>query len=1293
MRLRAAVLLVGALLGQGSAALAHCPPAGVLQALTTEDGLPQNWVSALVQTRDGALWIGTDSGLVWYDGVEVVQEPLVAGEKILQLVEDAQGGYLLASNLGQWRLDGHRLSPLELDRQVEGPPFYVDADGGLWAIHPEGLVSLDAPGRRVHAPADCPLLRGTRLPSLPCGDGQRWLTLEGDRLTEALDVHGLPLPGPLLLRDSHGVSWVQDGSLVRRYIQEARGHRELEAIPGLAAEVTAILEAASGEIWMGTDDSRVLVWDGAELRLQHRLSQQVRQLFQDRDGSVWAATRGLGALRLSSPQTFTVEPDGLPDTLVWSALDTPDGTRWFATEAGLMRRDPGGLPVLVPEAATSPVHSLHLDAQGLLYLSGATPIASWDGRVRRDLSPPGEELDARGGILRDRGGFLWAGGKDAVWRSTRPDGPLARLALPVALGRAYPAVGAIVEDSEGRVWIGTNAGLLAWEAGAFTVFDVGHIRGLLVEEDGTVWATRKGGGLVQVRDGEVRQVQLGQGLPAETLHAMVFDDQGSAWFSSNQGVFRARRERLEAALADPDLPVSLSHYGIEDGLLSLECNSGYPSALRDTEGHIHFPTMQGLVAVDPLRIREATTPPRPAIRRLVVDAEEHTLSGPIRLPPETRSVAVHYSAPELRDPRGITYRYRLEGHDEAWVEADTRREALWTNLPPGDYTFHLQARSAEGVVSAEEATLPFTVAAHFSQLLWVRLLAGLGLVSLGAVLVRGQLHRIRERKLAALVRARTAELQAAHDLSAEQAARLSAQARELEAVDALKTRFFANVSHELRMPLALIKGPVSGALSAGEALSRADLERVERNARRLEELMEELLDMARLDAGRLPLQARETDLAAHLAERVEAFAPLARSRGVRLRFEGAPLTVCFDRQRLQKVVDNLLANAIRHTPDGGDVAVSLGVAGARAEVRVSDTGSGIPPEHLPHLFERFFQAPAGGQEPGTGRGSAGLGLALSHELALRHGGTLTVQSVLGEGSVFLLCLPLGTDHLAPEDLARGLEPPLLPAEDPVSTEPVSDTTVLVVEDDPDMRAWIRQVLSRHYAVVEAANGQEGLELARSHMPDLVLSDAMMPAMSGLELCAALRQDPATSHLPVVMLSARSATESRLEGLASGVDAYLSKPFHPDELLLQLSNLLAARARLQEQHRRHLVRVDETPEVASVEERFLTRVREAIRAHMSEEDFGVNELADAVHLSRRQLGRKLSALIGETPAALIRQLRLQRSRALLEQGYGSVSEVAYAVGYRRLASFSEQFRAEYGESPSDFRKGLKEPSPP
>ena len=1291
-------LVGGLLLAAGRPAHAHEPMAGVLEALTTREGLPINWVSSFLQDDDGGLWIGTDSGLVWYDGVTLEVVPETRGAHIVQLVEGADGQRWVFAEARQWRLEGGALVAADLPRTSRSVAVHQGQDGALWASDGGGLLRLGRPGPRVPAPPGC---GGLHLPhgrALECTEGGLPLELDDGALRVVRDVTGAPLPAAPLLHDSRGVAWVATPGQVRRYIREPRGMREIPPLPALAFDVEAAHEAASGEVWLATADHRVGIWDGVGLREHAQLDHRVRAFFEDREGSLWAATRGHGALRLTAPQRFSLLAGAHEGDTVWTSLATPDGTVWLGTDTGLMRVAPGGGAGATPVAGgpDGAIYALALDARGGLLVGGPGGLARWDGEALTEIAadPPGPNI--RGGILEDHGGRIWAGGRLALWRSEGPGRPLAPVPLPVSLEGPYPPVGAIAEDATGRVWVATNAGLLRWSAdgASVDVLDVGHVRGLTLRPDGTAWASRAGGGLVRVRGDTIDPIEPARGAPEATAHAVTFDDHGAVWLPTNRGVFRAAARQLEAVADHTDPLLLVRGFGESDGLPSLECNSGHPAARVDARGRLHVATMRGPAALDADPLAVSGPPPVPRLRRLEVDAAAVDLGGPTTLAPGTRTVAIHYTAPDLRDPEGLRFRYRLDGHDDGWVEAGDRRMALWTGLPAGDYTFRLQVRPADGPASPIEATLPFTIEARLVDQLWFRLLLALGGLSLAGVLVRAHLHRARERELTGLIEARTAELRAARDaraaqaeLLAAQAAALEAQARELADIDERKSAFFANVSHELRTPLTLIQGPVAAALSAGVAPGPADLARIARNARRLEDRITELLDIARLDAGRLPLAAREADLRARLAARVEGFADHAAERGVALELGGDPVLAWFDPRRLDEIVDNLVANAVRHTDPGGAVHVGVSTEAQAAVVTVADTGSGIPAAHLPHVFDRFFQA------PGSPAGSAGLGLALSRALARRHGGDLEASSAVGRGTTFTLRLPLGRAHLSDDDIADPTAPDPLssPPAAPLSLpptpapQPAHPETILLVEDDPDLRGWLRQVLGTRYTVQEASDGAAALARVRDAPPDLVLTDAMMPGMDGLALCDALRADPDTRHLPVIMLSARAGAARRVEGLDHGVDAYLTKPVHPDELLLQVRNVLAARARLRARHRKQLVLADDSPALPSADERLLAQVREAIHAHMADPDFGVVELADAMHMSRRQLGRRLSALTGSPPSVLLRAVRLERARTLLEQDAGTIAEIGYAVGFRRPARFSEQFREAFGRSPTEHKR--------
>ncbi|MEO1477485.1 MAG: hybrid sensor histidine kinase/response regulator transcription factor [Bacteroidota bacterium] len=687
--------------------------------------------------------------------------------------------------------------------------------------------------------------------------------------------------------------------------------------------------------------------------------------------------------------------------------------------------------------------------------------------------------------------------------------------------------------------------------------------------------------------------------------------------------------------------------------------------------------------------------------------------------------ALDYSAPEKN-----RYAYRLDGFDDGWVQAGTARTATYTNVPPGRYTFRVRGTNNDGVWNEAGTALGVVVVPPWWRTWWAYLLYGLAVAVAVVMAARYRRERIELRHRSEMER-----------LEAEQ----------LREVDRARSRFFANVSHEFRTPLTLTLGPLDD-VRAGHYGTVPDamdtqLSLARTNAGRVLTLINEILDVSRLEAGQVPLHAQAVDLGAFVSGLAAMIAPLAERRRLVLNVDvpSEPLVVYADPGLLEKMAMNLLSNALKFTPEGGHVWVEVRSDGTTASVAVRDDGPGIAPEALAHVFDRFYRASEAEHAVGTG-----IGLALARELAHLHHGTLDAESTVGQGSTFTLMLRLGHAHL-PEG-SVDLDAPLVgwDAEDPgdlpvvsigdgagssttpdqTSARAVLDEisgdgadgrkTVLVVEDHPEVRAFIRRHLERgtpSYRVLEAATGDAGLDKARRLLPDLVLSDVMMPGtLDGVALCRALKTDPETDFLPVVLLTARAAPEDRIGGLKEQADDYLTKPFDPAELRARIANLIAGRQRLRERFLQEgMARVlgeqgdapsdpasqplalplalqPSVPEVTSADEALLTSVRETVEAHLADEDFGVRDLADAVGLSRSQLYRRLHALTGQSTSDVIRTIRLERGAQLLTAGVGTVSEVAYAVGFKTVSHFSNAFTAHHGCRPSAYPHAMSLPTP-
>lgn len=520
------------------------------------------------------------------------------------------------------------------------------------------------------------------------------------------------------------------------------------------------------------------------------------------------------------------------------------------------------------------------------------------------------------------------------------------------------------------------------------------------------------------------------------------------------------------------------------------------------------------------------------------------------------------------------------------------------------------------------------------------------------------------------------------------------EAARLKALDALKSRFFDNITHEFRTPLTLIQAPTEKLLAerSGDEPLRPALETVQRNAFRLRRLIDQLLALARLEAGFVAVVPTPGDLGGFVGQLVAGFLPVAEQRGIGLGYEnGLSQPYAFDADKLEHVLHNLVGNALKFTDAGGRVDVSLQPTATGVRLTVADTGIGIRPHKLPHVFDRFFQADEAPVRPYTG---TGVGLALVREYVELMGGVVLVESEVGKGSVFTVELPLEIAGSVEAD-APALRPSL-PVffegpeiasgvrERPGSPPDGDRPTVLVVDDSPELLQFLVENLPSDYRVLAANHGREAWDILPTELPDVVISDVLMPFMDGQELCRLVKTTPATRHVAVLLLTARAEHAQVVEGLGLGADDYLAKPFHLDELLLRVRNLIARQQSLREHFQRQFREAEAPFQPERTDDVFLKKLYAEIEARLDDSTLGVDDLARAAAMSRRTLHRKLTAVAGFSPHELIRQYRLKRAAQLLRAGHNA-SETAYLVGYESPAHFSTVFKEFYGKTPMEFVK--------
>lgn len=533
------------------------------------------------------------------------------------------------------------------------------------------------------------------------------------------------------------------------------------------------------------------------------------------------------------------------------------------------------------------------------------------------------------------------------------------------------------------------------------------------------------------------------------------------------------------------------------------------------------------------------------------------------------------------------------------------------------------------------------------------------------------------------------------------------QAEQLRENEKLKDQFFANISHEFRTPLTLILGPLKDLTeetgeqenSIGASL-KEKLLLMQRNAQKLLVLINQLLDLSKMDSGKIYLNKQLVDIRAFAAHIVSAFSTEAERRDVSLSLypdDYNPVAEV-DEELMEQAIGNLISNALKFTSAGGKVTVSVrqeSANGNHVYVSVKDTGIGIPDKERAHIFDRFYQVSHG---PSDNRQGTGIGLAFTKEVVELHGGSILVRSKMDKGSEFEITLPVSSDSHAQEAVMLHLpdsksrkrvyvHEQRWDEELRIEQPKEGSSDIVVVDDNPDILAYLEPHLSQRYGLFLFSNSQKALEFIREKKVDLVITDIMMPDPDGFEVCQAIKENESLNHIPVIMLTARVAEESKIEGLELGADDYISKPFSASELMVRVENLIELRNMLREKYSQQVRIKGREVEVSSDDARFLQEVQAAIEAHMANSNFGVDWLADEVNLSSRQLQRKIRSITNLSAGGYIRLLRLERAGQLLEQHWGNVSEIAYEVGFQDARYFSKLFKQTYGSTPSDYVANL------
>ncbi|MFH0758181.1 MAG: ATP-binding protein [Bacteroidota bacterium] len=662
-----------------------------------------------------------------------------------------------------------------------------------------------------------------------------------------------------------------------------------------------------------------------------------------------------------------------------------------------------------------------------------------------------------------------------------------------------------------------------------------------------------------------------------------------------------------------------------------------------------------------------------------------TYTDSIDLSYDQNNISFGFASLNYTESERNKFKYKLEGQNDDWIYTGHRNHAEFTNLRPGEYNFKVIGSNNDGVWNEEGVQLHISIHPPPWKTWWAYIIYAFLLLLL-----------IRWYRSYLLARAKLRTQLEVEKIEKEKVLEL----------DHMKSRFFANISHEFRTPLMLILGPIEDAVkkrSGPREFNMDILGAMHRNARRLLQLINQLLDISKLETGKVGLMVSEGNLEEFLKTIILSFSSLAESKKIKFEYDlpGRSVNCYFDCDKVEKILINLLSNAFKFTSEGGGVKVSLRYDKSDgpqwAEIVVTDSGIGIPAEKLEKIFDRFYQVNDSNTRTEEG---TGIGLALTKELVVLCRGEISVESKPGKGSTFMVMLPVSVEQfdedeigmvVSEQEVRKALDKPSIEQEEEQVLEPTgSDVTetkkyapiILIVEDNADLTNYIFRSLVKNYRILNAENGKEGLELATESIPDLVISDVMMPVMDGLEMCSKLKSDERTSHIPVIMLTARADRGSKLEGLETGADDYIIKPFDAEEMQVRVKNLIEQRKRLKEKFMKEVLSDSSEMDLPPVDQ-LMERLITLVTSHIADPEFMLDQLANELNMGRSQMFRKVAAITGHTPKAFILNMRLKKAASLFRSGHRHIATVMHQVGFNSQSYFATCFKKRYGITPSEY----------
>lgn len=1343
----------------------------IFKTVDAEDELAQAWVTSIHQDFLGFIWIGTSDGLYRYDGYHIktyrsiTSDTLtLAGNNITSIYEDSQKQLWIASTKGISRYNRN------YDLFYYSSNWPIESFSDIIEDRNSNMLFGSYNGLFKYIPSRNDFEVYFQLTNLNQHyEGIQRFCMSADDSTlvngpggikQFNDVKGsfqsyIQFPSTIngglvnsIIRDYRGTYWMGARDYGLFYTNTSIGNKIHRLNLGkdhflFVGSVLSLLESTDSVLWVGTENNGIVLIDlkkyySDQLEITHITSNDnglannsIYSLFEDRQGNIWIGTYGglsfYNAIYTNFQHVRMAEGNkGLNNNIVNGFFEREDQI-WIATDGGINIYNPANEsftfikhnPKNSQSLSSNAVYAFTSDSSANIW------IATWAGGLSRYNPKSGffkhfysssENTSISNNnifsLITDENGTIWIGTMGGGLNKYDPDNQTFYHYLhdgsnPKSISNNW--VRQVFLDSKGRLWVSTYNSLELMDRANNTFIhflpdktvpgSISDNGAIVIFEDSQhhMWfGTETGLNRFNESDSTFHIYTVSDGLPSNVVNAILEDDQGNLWISTNNGIAKF----IEGSII-PTNPRFLV-FDIKDGLQGNKFNQR--SAFKASDGTLFFGGKNGFNSFYPDAIISNEIVPPILITEFLVFNKQEILPGAeeaklekhismadeITLKYKYRVFTINFTALNYIIPEKNQYKYILEGFENSWNEAGNRRSATYTNLDPGEYTFRVIGSNNSLVWNTSGTTLKIIILPPWYRTFWAYL--GYFIVIFFIVLAYRRFIVIRTHLK--------------HEVAIERL-----EKDKLDQVNKMKTRFFTNISHEFRTPLTLILGPLDSLLADINLKPKItqQLSIIQKNARRLLRLINQLLDISEIEADHLKLKVAEGDVIGFIREIAALFRWLAAQREVEYTFttDQKECTCFFDADKVEKICYNLIANAFKYTPKNGQIKVEANLINddpsmkiTTLQLKVKDSGIGIKEVEKSKIFEHFYRSEIKDNSSTSG---SGVGLSLVQGLVNVYRGKIQVNSHLGKGTEFVVYLPVDERSFTPDEIDRQEREHIPPTVDIYDLEQgfiehdasltethdadkaIKDTKplIIIVEDHVEMRNHLCELLSDNYSILEASNGKEALKICTDTIPDLVISDIKMPGMDGFELMESLKSAENTSHIPVILLTAKAGDEDRLRGVRIGADAYITKPFNQKLLLATAKNLIESRKRLIEKFKKSLSLEPSDISITSLDEKFLQRAIAIVEKNIANSDYSIDSFSKDMGMSRSHLHRKFVGLTGHSPSGFIRTLRMKRAAQFLTKGQLTVSEILYKVGIKSRSYFIKSFKDQFGVSPTDF----------